>query len=689
MQPKLLAEFPSVSYDAWRAQVDKDLKGADFDKRLLTRTLEGIVVQPLYTARDGSPEADTAGFAGLPPYRRGGALIGQYGARWDVRAEHSAPEAAKAKEDIAQDLQGGAKSLWLRFDAQARTGDPARTEADGIRLTSQSELATVLGAVDLTQTYVALDAGGSLAAAALFLAYASPERVASAALRGSLGCDPLGAFARDGALPYDLASVKSSLGELGHHVAQQHPQLRAATVGSDIYHLAGADSVQELGYALATGVEYLRAFTEAGLTVDQASALLQFRVAVASDLFLELAKLRALRTCWAKVVAAHGGSSAGQNTEIHAVTSARTKTRRDPWVNMLRTTTEAFAAMVGGADAVTTRGFDERLGRSDPFARRIARNVQTILNEEAHVTQVADAAGGSYYVESLTDQLARAAWRSLQEVESQGGMSAALGSGAIARALEATARAREQAVSKRSAPITGVSEFAHLGEEPVKREAPTPVPARARANSADQRVEAALSQLGKAAVGQRFAALVAAAQAGATLTPLTAAWAAGKTPARSSALPIRPAAAGFEALRDRCDKHVASGGQAPRVFLCNLGPIPKHKPRSSFATGFFNAGGVTVLDNDGFADAAAAVAAFAASGSEVAVLCGSDDQYPEWVPTLVPALRERGARQIILAGRPGEREAQFQQAGVGSFIYVGADVIASVSRVLDGMGVAP
>jgi methylmalonyl-CoA mutase len=354
---------------------------------------------------------------------------------------------------------------------------------------------------------------------------------------------------------------------------------------------------------------------------------------------------------------------------------------------MLRTTTEAFAAMVGGADAVTTRAFDTALGRSDSFARRIARNVQAILNEEAHVTQVADAAGGSYYVESLTDQLARAAWTQLQDIERQGGMSAALTSGAIAKAIETTARAREQSVAKRSAALTGVSEFANLTEEPVRRE-----PIGTRSASAQPQhndaARAALEQLRAAAPGTRVPAAISAALVGANVSELTQGLAIGAAQVQQPALPVRRPASLFEELRDRIDRHTAKGLATPKAFLCNLGEIPKHKARATFSTGFLSAGGIGVVDNEGFGSAKEALEAFSAAGTKTVVICGSDDQYPEWVPTLAPELRARGAQQIIVAGRPGDHQASFESAGVTSFISMGTDVVATLKQLLDGMGVA-
>lgn len=689
MQDKLLSEFPDVSYESWRAQVEKDLKGADFEKRLLTRTPEGITVQPLYTDQSTRElEAQNAvGFAGFPPYRRGPQPFGRYGARWDVCCEHTAAQPSSAARDIAEDLSGGATSLWLRFDEHSRTGNPTRNVADGLQCDNLAQLDEILAPVNLEATQLRLDAGGNVALAALHLALADLKEIDPSRLSGSLGCDPIGALARDGALPYDLARARALFSELSVFTARTCPQLRAAVVDVEPYQLAGATAVQELGYALATGLEYLRWNLEAGLTLEQSCAQIGFRVPVGSDLFLELAKLRALRVCWSKLVAAHGGNANAQNTHIHAVSALSTKTRRDPWVNMLRVTTEAFAAMVGGADAVTTRGFDAALGRSDSFARRISRNAQVILNEEAHVTQVADAAGGSYYVESLTDQLARAGWSVLQDIERQGGMANALITFKVAKVIEESARTRLQAVAKRSAPLLGVSEFANLNEEPVHRE-PFGERALIEAPLPSDAAQKAIEQLRAAAPGARFAAAVHAALQGASVDEITRALAVGSSTLQQEPLPVRRPAAAFEALRDRVDRHVASGKPGPLAFLCNLGEIPKHKARASFATGFLNAGGVRVIDNDGFADVKAAADAFADAQTPLVVICGSDEQYAEWIPKLAPELKKRGAQQIIVAGRPGERQASDEQAGVTGFIFMGTDVVANLQQLLDAMGVA-
>ncbi len=701
-QDKLLAEFPKTNHQTWRQQVDKDLKGADFQKRLVTKLLDGIDVQPLYAPDAPAQASDIAGFAGLPPYTRGARPLAAHGADWDLRPLHDNPDAAAVSADLATDLSRGARSLWLRFDATVRFGldaDAARAGVgpDGVPCASAAQLQELLREVDLASVPLTLDAGANaLAVAAMFFSVARARGVALSKLRGSLACDPLGALARDGTLPYPVEMAASLSAELARFVGSQAKGVRALEVNTTPYHDAGASCAQEIAFALATAATYLRWLTGAGLEVGAAAKQIGFTYSVGGDLFLELSKLRAARLCWSKLVAACGGDAEAQNTHVHTVTSRRTKTQRDPWVNMLRSTTEAFSAMAGGADSLTTRGFDELIGQSDSFGRRIARNVQVVLNEEAHVTRVADPAGGSYYVEALTDAVARSAWALFQELETHGGMQQALLSGAVAKQLAEVADKRNASLRKRGTPVLGVSEYANLAEEAVTRPALDTAKLRSTQLTELTRLRAAHAQAAstagvtqaRAAGKDLFASAIDAATAGASLGALTKALAGGAEPICTQPLPVRRNADPFEALRARSTAHALTTGSLPKAFLCNLGAIVEHKPRSAFATGFMNAGGVAVVDNDGFATAQAAAEAFAGSGATLAVVCGSDAQYPQWVPELVPLLRQKGAREVVLAGRPGEHEAAFAQAGVGTFIFTGADVVTTLAGLLDRVGVA-
>jgi methylmalonyl-CoA mutase len=534
----LAAEFPDATHEQWQHLVagvlrksGKEVSDADAEHALSTALEDGLRVLPLYTARDAAPDPGLPGFA---PFVRGGRAEGNTGGGWDVRQRHTVADASA----VLADLENGVTSLWLVVGEDA--GIPT------------AELDRALDGVYLDLAPVILDAGGEVEPAARQLLRLYEERgIAPDAARGNLGADPLGHEARTGAC-YDIAPVA----ELARLCAERHPGLRALTVDALPYHEAGGSAAQELGCSLATGVAYLRELTGAGLGVEQACAQMEFRYAATADQFLTVAKLRAARRLWARVAEACGAPRAGAQLQ-HAVTSPVMMTRRDPWVNMLRATVATLAAGVGGADAVTVLPFDDALGLPDAFARRIARNTSTILIEESHLSRVIDPAGGSWYVERLTAELASAAWEFFQQIERAGGQASALRSGMVGERLTETWSVRSAKLAKRREPITGVSEFPHLAEKPVVR-APAPAPP-------------------------------------------------------TGGLPRVRRDEAFEALRARSDAHLAATGTRPRIHLAALGPAAAHTARLTFAANLFQAGGIEPVTEGTFEESGALEACLCSS----------------------------------------------------------------------------
>jgi len=700
---QLLREFPPVSAADWRSLVEEGLKGGSFDKQLVTQTHEGFPLQPLYTREDQLSEG--SGFPGFAPFTRGIEAVGSDGAGWEIRQEHADPDWKVTRCAIAKEVERGGDSLWLRFDEATRRGldsdvPDAPAGVGGLLGCSADQVAQLFHCSPIDAVPVLLDAGASgLGVGALWIAASRAKGVGTDALEGNLGSDPLGVLAMTGALPASLGECLTEMADAAAWAAEAAPRLRAVLVSTAPYHDAGATAAHELAYALATGVAYLRRLEAAGLSVDRAAAQMEFSFSVGRDFFMEIAKLRAARLVWAKVVGACGGDPAVLSMKIHARTSARTKTARDPWVNMLRGTIESFAAGVGGADSLATSAFDEALGLPDEFSRRVATNTQVLLKEESHLKRVIDPAGGSWYVEWLTDRLAREAWELFQGIEAEGGMAEALGSGSVAAQVREAAERKRKAIAKRKDAITGVSEFANLGEASIEKEAPDLEALRAAAaDGLEQlRAERDASAVGEALAalatscedgqsGARMAAAVEAACAGATLGELSQQL-RREAPRTAEALRAERAAAGFEALRDASDAAFAETGKRPPIFLANLGPIPKHKARSSFAQNFFEAAGMEALSNDGFETAEAAASAFAASGAELAVLCSADGIYAEMAEETAKRLKQAGASQVLLAGRPGDKEEAYRAAGIDRFIFVGADVLETLRTLLAAVGV--
>ncbi|MEY9936692.1 methylmalonyl-CoA mutase family protein [Streptacidiphilus sp. MAP5-3] len=629
----LAAEFPDATRDQWQSLVagvlrksGKDVSGAAAEEALATALEDGLVVAPLYTAENTAENtADgTTGFPGFAPYLRGAAPAST---GWDVRQRHERPEADRCNEAVLADLENGVTSLWL---AVGGSGVPV------------TDLARALDGVYLDLAPVALDAGAETGAAAReLLRIYDAKGVAPDVVRGTLGADPIGLSARTGE-PVAESDTADAV-ELAKLCADRYPGMRALTVDALPYHEAGASAAEELGCSLATGVAYLRLLTEAGLSVDAACRQLEFRYAATADQFLTVAKFRAARRLWARVAEASGagaeasgaGAATGAAAQVqHAVTSPVMMTRRDPYVNMLRTTIACLAAGVAGADAVTVLPFDHELGLPDAFARRIARNTSSILLEESHLGRVTDPAGGSWYVEQLTDELAHAAWAFFQELERAGGQEAALRSGMVADRIAATWAARGKKLARRKEPITGVSEFPNLAETPVVRE------------------EAAADRI----------------------RPLARHTGDGK------GLPRVRRDEAYEALRARSDAQLAATGARPRVFLAALGPAAAHTPRATFASNLFQAGGIEPVHDPVSVDATTVGSAFAASGATVACLCSSDELYAEQAEAVAEALRTAGATRVYLAGRPAE------YAQVDAYVFAGCDAPAVLSSALDLMG---
>lgn len=598
----LAGEFPAASREQWVELVDGVLKksrritddaepGAGVAK-LVRTSPEGIGVLPLYTAEDVA-DLPAAGVPGQQPFVRGARARGPVPDGWDVRQRHAEPDPQTAHTAVLADLENGVNSIWL-------------TVGDGG--TAPADLPTVLDGVFLDLAPIVLDGGG----AEEFLALATERGIDPVALLGTLGVDPIGVRARTGSGP-DLDSVVP----LAQRVVAEFPQVKAIVVDGLPVHSAGGSDAQELGFSLAAGVAYLRTLTGAGVDVDAAARLLEFRVAATAEQFPTIAKLRAGRRVWARVLEASGAAPGTTQTQ-HAVASPTMLTRRDPYVNLLRGTVAGFAAGVGGADAVTVAPFDAALGRSTPFSRRIARNTQSLLVEESHLARVIDPAGGSWFVESLTDSLAKAAWAFFQEIEAAGGAVAALDSGFVAEQIAGVRAKRQKDIATRKVPLTGVSEFPDLDEKPVHRD---PLPAAA-----------------------------------------------------GGGLPVYRPPGAYESYRDRSDTVLAESGARPRAFLATLGPLAAYTARAGFARNLLQAGGIEAVEAGPTETVEDVVKAWTDTGSPVAVLCSTDALYGERAEATVAALREAGATYVLLAGKA-------DVPGVDAQLYAGGDALATIDAV--------
>jgi methylmalonyl-CoA mutase len=547
------------------------------------------------------------------------------GTSWALMQRIDHPDPAAANVQALQDLENGAAGLCLVF-----AGAPA-ARGYGVVANDTASLDRTLSGVmlDLIPLRIETSPFAGRPVANLMMELVDARKLDPGKLTVDFGLDPIGDMARTGSALLPWPELLARAGATAKDVrAKGFDKAHLLRADGRAVHEAGGSEAQELAFTLATGVAYLRLLEASGFTLAQARQQISFLMATDADEFLTIAKFRALRKLWARIEQACGLKP--QPAFVSAETAWRMMTRRDPYVNMLRATIAVTAAGVGGANAISVLPFTAALGLPDAFARRVARNTQLILLEESNLFRVSDPAAGSGGIEALTTQMSQAAWTLFQEIEAAGGAAAALEQGLIQNRIAATRTAREAATARRKDAITGTSDYPNLGELPV-----------------------AVLDVPHPAVPAPKAAIT------------------------FEALPQIRLAEPFEALRDASDRTLAKTGARPKVFLANLGKLPDFTARATFARNFYEAGGIEALSNDGFKDQPAMIAAFRTSGAKLACLCSSDKVYEREAATAARELAAAGAI-VHLAGRPGEHEADWRQAGIKSFIYVGCDVVSTL-----------
>jgi methylmalonyl-CoA mutase len=611
-KPALTSDFPQATREEWRKLVDAVLKGVPFE-RLKSKTYDNLSFEPLY-GRAAAAEP----ISGRPP-----------GAAWTLMQRVDHPEVGAANAQALADLENGATGLVLVF-----AGSPT---ANGFGLDpSAAALARVLEDVHL-DAGVAIDLDLPAASRDVMRKLAElikHRRVAPSAVDLRTGSNPIGDFAASGSSARSWNDMSPDFAGAVGEVADAGFRGPFVVADGRIIHNAGGSEAQELAFALASAVAYLRALEASGMALDAARRAIYFRLSADAEQFLTTAKFRALRKLWARVEEACGLTP--KPVMVAAETAWRMMTRRDPYANTLRTTIAVTAAGLGGADSIAVLPHTAALGLPDAFARRLARNTQLLLLEESNLARVADPAAGSGALEAITQALCTAAWALLQEIEGAGGIWPALESGMLQQKVAAVRAERQKAIARRKDSLTGTNEFPNIAET-----AP---------------------------------AVLAVAPAASPVK--------GKAATSAEALPRIRLAEPFERLRDASDAILAKTGARPKIFLANLGTSAEFATRATFARNFFEAGGIEAVGDES-PDRPALAGAYQASGAGLACLCSSDKIYEREAPAAAETLKAAGATHIYLAGRPGDREAAFRAAGVQSFVYEGCDALATLKGAYD------
>ena len=699
----LKKDFPIPSFDDWKKQVEKDLKGESFDKKLFTKTYEEIILQPLYTSTDIKDLPQINNFPGFQNFLRGSNVSGYSNRSWEIAQEYNQALPEDLNEVLKSDLQRGLNSINIILDNptilgldadQSKSGEVGK---DGLSISGVRKMQVLFKDIDLTAQPVNINGGFSaLPITLLFNAFANESRTSLMNIKGSLTSDPFDYLLTKGELPFSLNQIFDEMKLATELMIKSNSPLKTIGVSGLAFNNAGANAVQELAFTLATAVEYINEMIERGLKAEDAAKRIKFTFGVGSFYFMEVAKLRAARMLWSKILEAYVISEQNRKMFIHCKTTEFNQTYFDPYVNMLRTTTEAFSAIVGNADSITTNPFDESFNPSDNFSRRIARNTQIVLKEESHLDQVIDPAGGSYFVEKLTDDIASAAWKLFQTIEEKGGMLKSIQSGFVQDEISKVAEAKKKDFVKRKSVLVGTNMYANPKEEMMevkKRDLNSVYKKRVeyiqkyRITGEDKKHKSILERLQKIADTKSYELVDDAVETfleGASLGEISKS-------IRSSAekgITVQPIkqfrlAEMFEDLRIASENYKNKTGNKPKIFLATMGPLKQFKARADFSRAFFEVGGFEIVYPNGFNSADVAVKSALDSKAQAVVICSTDDTYPELVPQVVKGIKEKSKDvSVILAGYPKDQIEEHKKTGVDDFIYLGADAHFILSSLL-------
>ncbi len=699
-------DFPLPSLEEWKTQIETELKGKPFEK-LKTKTYEGIELHPIYTNHDTKDLQQLTELPGSGSFIRGSKIQGYLQNTWEICQELNYGLAEEFNETVRTDIARGQNSVSLLLDDATKLGldadyaNPEQVGNTGLSISAINSVSKALEGIDLTKIPVHINAGFSaLPMTMIYFAFLKKLKINLKTINGSLTADPLAYLAEYGVIPVSIDFAFNKMKYVVEWVSKNSPQIKTIGISGLPYHNSGASAVHELAFVLSTATEYLSQLIDRGVDANTIAKNMRFTFGVGSFYFMEIAKLRAARLLWSKITEEYGVTSENRKMNIHARTSSYNQTVYDPYVNMLRTTTEAFSAIVGGIDSLSTNQFDERFGTADDFSRRLARNTQIILNEESHLNQIIDPAGGSFYVEKLTNDVAQKTWELFKVIESKGGMLKALVEGFPQSEIEKTADQRKADLLKRKSILVGTNMYVNTKEVKLNSKFPDTRAIyekrkeylqkfRVSANNeVNKSILNKLQELVDAKSPDMISTGIDAILEGATIGEISKSVRASEnTPFRITPAKIHKLAAPFEELRDKATRFEKSTGNKPRIFLATMGSLKDYKARADFSRGFFESGGFEIIYPNGFKSTEEAVEKALSSNANAVCICSSDDNYPELVPPIVKGIKSKNKNlQVILAGYPKEQIELHKANGVDDFIFLGADVVAILSNLLNKIG---
>lgn len=604
----LFHEFPPISSSEWKEKINADLKGADFEKKLVWKTEEGLKVQPYYRQEDLEKlSVNTA--PGAFPFVRGNEA--EYN-NWQIIQQINSPSLENANKRAVQAVERGAEGLSFRID----------------QVNNAEDLAFLLKNIDLTETDLHFHSANTYSILAdLLRKEFERQNIDAGKVSGSFNFDSFGYYLLNGDFYNSHDDNMNELVCLLDLMKKDLPNFRLININGQHFANAGAHAAQELAFSLASAVEYISQLTEKGCEVENILPRMRMSLSMGPSYFMEIAKFRAVRLLWANISKQYTQKAELQKIRVHGVSSLYNKTVYDLYNNMLRNTTEAMSAAIGGVDEITVLPHDFVLGGESEFGDRIARNVQLLLKEESHFDKVADPSAGSYYIENLTKMLAEEAWAEFLKVEEQGGFLKAMTDGFIKSEIENTRTQREKLISSRRKVYVGINNYPNLTEE----------------FPADQ-VYPQRKNIG------------------------------------GNALQMHRGAESFEDIRYRCDAYAKAGNKRPVALMLQFGHPSMRNARAMFSSNFIGVGGYKIESL--ICENPAGVSKLMQDiKPDLVVLCSSDEEYLETGMQYLEAVKAVGGyRAILIAGSPGENEEKFRAAGIDDFIHMRSNALEMIQK---------
>jgi len=622
---RLFSEFPPVSTREWEARIFEDLKGADYDKKLIWRTGEGFSVKPYYRREDLEQLKWLEGMPGRYPFTRGTHTNSNV---WLIRQDIDFTDPASANAHATDAISRGATAIGF----------------DTSEIHSAVDFKLLFHNIDLSKVSIHLHSAASYTKLLDYLgAYLKSSIFDSTQLKGSLDFDPISYALLYGRFYVSPEKNMTEASALINRANQHFPGLHVLSVNGSYFHNAGATAVQELAFSLASGNEYLAALHEKGLNASEIAPYIQFSVSIGSSYFVEIARLRAARLLWAHIVNQyHPESDDAGKMIIHSSASGWNKTIYDPYVNLLRSTTEAMSAAIGGTDSMSIDPFDIFYRESNEFSQRISRNQQVILKEESYLDKVVDPSAGSYYIENLTASIANATWALFLNVEDRGGMIEAIHAGYVQDEVEKAAAQKQADVAARRTIVLGTNHHPNTGEIMLDKIQPETFTAETEEG----------------------------------------------TPGPVKKLNLHRLSDAFEDLRLATEIHVDAGNKRPAVFMLTMGNLAMRKARAAFSSNFFGCAGYQIIDNTGFTNTDEAIKAALSSEAEIVVVCSSDEEYAEVVPVLSIGLKSaKPAINLLVAGSPKDIMDHLKASGVDDFVNLRTNLFDFLRKMNVKLGI--